>query len=106
MPRHRKAAARPLLRLAGLALLLLAYGTGRALLAIGTGHAGHEPPSAYLLAAIAFACASAGSALLIHGHHLFDPVPISRLWQTPAARHSSDAREDAQDPRRHLQDDP
>jgi hypothetical protein len=93
---HRKPVARLLLRVAGLALLLLAYAVAHRLLAIGAAHAGAEPPIAYLLAVIGFGCASAGAALLIHGHHLFDTVRVSRRWMIqpdayPADREHGDS---------------
>ncbi len=49
-------------------------------------------PLAYALAAVAFFAASAGLAMLLLGHHLFDQVEISGRWQSswsdPVARRS------------------
>ena len=89
---HRRPAAGPLLRMAGLILLLFTSVVVRQLLAIGE-HRGTEPPLVYLLAAIAFLCASAGVALLLHGQHLFDTVRVSRLWEPQV-----DARTDEEEP--------
>ena len=77
------------LRQLGVVLLLGAYAAGRHLTTIAaSGHPPHQPPTVYLFALIAFVCASAGGALLIHGHHLFDTVEISERWRRlpPAMR--------------------
>ena len=71
------------LRQLGVVLLLGAYAAGRHVMAIASGHPPYQPPSVYLFALIAFVCASAGGALLIHGHHLFDTVEISERWRRP-----------------------
>lgn len=38
---------------------------------------------AYGIAAIGFMAASAGSALTILGHHLFDEIEVSARWRGP-----------------------
>jgi hypothetical protein len=84
-----------LVRPAGAALLGVAYLVGSVLVGIGPAHAGHEPLGAYLLSIVLFFSASAGTAMLVNGHHLFDCVTVSRQWimQTPppSFRHHSDA---------------
>jgi hypothetical protein len=62
-------------------LLLAAHTAGKHLLAIGSGDHGNQPPIVYLLAMIAFVCGSAGCALLVHGHHLFDKIQVSERWR-------------------------
>ena len=77
MDRRRRTRIGILLRLAGLALLGLAVLAGRALSSspgqVLTAQGG-------LLALVAFAAASAGSALTIVGPGLLDPVPLSSRW--------------------------
>ena len=42
---------------------------------------------AFALATLGFICASAGSALLTIGHHIFDEVEVSERWRSrPAAK--------------------
>lgn len=67
------------LRAAGLLLCCLSYVAFVRLVALRT------PPQtadaiAYLLAAIGFMSASAGSAMLFLGNHLFDEVEVSARW--------------------------
>jgi hypothetical protein len=72
---------RLLLRLGGAALLYVAYETGMHLIAFGhAAHTGDQPAIAYLLALIAFCSFSLGGAFLVHGHHLFDKVRVSKHW--------------------------
>ena len=75
------------LRQLGVLLLLGAYTAGKHVLAMGGRHHGDQPPLVYLLALITFLCGSAGSALLVHGHHLFDKIEVSERWRKrpPAA---------------------
>jgi hypothetical protein len=75
------------LRQLGVLLLFVAYVVSKHLLAIGSANHGDQPPIVYFLAMIAFLCGSAGSALLVHGHHLFDKIQVSERWQrrAPAA---------------------
>jgi hypothetical protein len=73
-----------MLRAIGAGLLVLAWRTALYLVHIGQGLASHEPPLAYLLSLAAFCCASAGAALLCHGHHLFDRIAISERWTSRA----------------------
>jgi hypothetical protein len=69
------------LRPLGLVLLLAAYAAARHLIAIGYGPHGDAPPIVYVLALVAFLCASVGGALLVHGHHLLDRIEISERWK-------------------------
>ena len=69
------------LRPLGVVLLLAAYAAARHLIAIGYAPPGDAPPIVYILALVAFLCASAGGALLIHGHHLLDRIEISERWR-------------------------
>ena len=41
-------------------------------------------PLAFLLATIAFLCATAGSMLVVVGGHIYDPVRISARWRRAA----------------------
>ncbi len=83
---YRNSSARWVLRPTGAALLLIGWRTTLHLVAVGQRHARNEPPIVYLLALLVFACGSAGAALLVHGHHLFDRVQISERWIARAPR--------------------
>lgn len=73
------------LRGAGLLLCAIAYGAIVRLCAL-PAVAETTGALAYALAAIGFLGASAGSALAMLGHHLFDPVAVSARWrQRPRA---------------------
>ena len=79
---HRRPWAGPTIRIAGLAALGIAVEAARLLL-----HSAGVPPADqsamdYLLALIAFVLASAGSAMLFVGAHLFDEVEVSLRWRT------------------------
>jgi hypothetical protein len=74
---HRTRWADPLLRLAGACVLTIGVVVGLRLFGTPTRSPG---ASAYLLAFIAFAALSAGSAMLVLGTHLFDGVPLSPRW--------------------------
>jgi hypothetical protein len=67
----------------GAALLVVCYFIARHLITIGPRYAGHEPPTVYLLAMIAFMCGSMGAASLVQGRHLFDQVERSQRWHSP-----------------------
>lgn len=71
---------RLLLRLGGAVLLYVAYATWMHLIAFGHAHTGDEPAVVYLFALIAFCSFSIGAAFLVHGHHLFDKVRVSKHW--------------------------
>jgi hypothetical protein len=75
---HRTRWASPLLRLAGAALLTIAC-----LAAFALFTTPQHPPGTReaLFAALLFTTASAGSALLILGAHLFDSVEVSPAGQ-------------------------
>jgi hypothetical protein len=81
---------------AGVAVLGLAWISGRALEAIGFGHAGHEPASVYLLALVTFLLASSGTALATMGPRLFRKVVVADRWlpHVPAAFRERDRNED------------
>jgi len=68
------------LRFAGAVLVALAYGAGMHLVADARGRDPTTMPLAYLLALLAFGCASMGVAMLVHGRHLFDPVRVAERW--------------------------
>ena len=77
---HRTRRADVGLRLAGLLLCALAYAAIQRLVA--------SPPEArdprfiaFALAAIGFLSASAGSAMILFGKHLFDQVEVSARWR-------------------------
>ncbi len=79
---QRLPASRWGLRQLGALCLIGAYSATRHLVALAANHAGDPPPPrAYLLGLIAFVCGSAGCALLVHGHHLFDPVDVADRWK-------------------------
>lgn len=80
---HERPLAKILLRLAGAALLGLAWWFGSTLLRRYGGKLQH-PPLEYLLALVAFVCASAGSALTLMGHHLFDKIQVTARWARPS----------------------
>jgi hypothetical protein len=80
---HERASAKVLLRLAGVALLALAWAMAEALRrrALAGPVTGDAP--AYLLAALSFVGASAGAALVLMGGHLFDKIEIAARWGRP-----------------------
>jgi hypothetical protein len=73
------------LRLAGVVTLAVATGSGR-LLWLTTPHQSGPPHklSSYLLALVAFLCASMGAALLFSGRQLKQHIVVSDRWATPA----------------------
>ena len=75
---HRRKAAGPILRLIGAILLATAWMVGKYLFCAPT-----TAPDAIdgMLALILFTSASAGSALLVLGAHLFDAVARPSPWQ-------------------------
>lgn len=80
---HHKRPTDLALRLLGLALCTASWLSIRALLDLHAQSAvAPPPPAAYALAAIGFVGGSAGSALAVLGHHLFDRVEISERWRT------------------------
>ena len=81
---HERPLAKILLRLAGAALLGLAWWFGSTLLRRYGGKLQH-PPLEYLLALVTIFCGSAGSALAVTGHHLFDKVEIAARWGRSSA---------------------
>jgi hypothetical protein len=87
MIRPRKSLNGRAVRLAGLAVLALAFLAGRQLVAIGIGRSGHEPAIAYLLALLTFAGASVGAALATMGSGLIARVTVAERWlpHVPAA---------------------
>jgi hypothetical protein len=81
---HERPLVKLLLRLAGILLLGLAWWSGSTLLRRYGGKLEH-PPLEYLLALAAILCASAGSALTVTGHHLFDKAEIAARWGRSSA---------------------
>jgi hypothetical protein len=77
---RRLPASYHLLRPMGAVLLGIAYLIASDLIRIGPAYAGHEPLSVYALSVVLFLSASAGAAMLVHGHHLFDRVIVSKRW--------------------------
>lgn len=67
------------LRLFGLALLTPLWPEGRALAALAHGHPA-VTAGQFLLAALAFLCASGGMALLLMGPDLWKPVRLADRW--------------------------
>jgi hypothetical protein len=87
---------KPILRWAlrplGLLLLSGAYGVGHILVAISAAIPSEQPLIVYPLSLVAFAFASAGAALLLEGHHLFDRIRISERWVSHAPRAIAESR--------------
>ena len=90
---HERLPYRIALRLAGLALLGLAWWSAATLLHKYGGRIEH-PPLEYLLAAIALVCAITGSGLTAMGHHLFDKIEVAARWSRPSASLEAWRRED------------
>lgn len=69
------------LRLSGVCLCLIAYAALARLFA-GRPSSATEVAGAltYALATIGFLSASAGAALTVFGHHLFDEIEVSARW--------------------------
>jgi hypothetical protein len=80
---HEKAGANVLLRLAGVALLALAWAVGEALHRRALAGPVNGDVLAYLLAALTFVCATAGAALAVMGSHIFDQIEIAARWGRP-----------------------
>lgn len=77
---HRSRRADIVLRASGLLLCWVSYTAIARLITM------HIPPQkagvpAYGIAAVGFMAASAGSALTILGHHLFDEIEVSARWR-------------------------
>ncbi|KQU58810.1 hypothetical protein ASG67_16920 [Sphingomonas sp. Leaf339] len=77
---HRSRRADLGLRASGLLLCAIAY---TAVLRLSAMHISSQNAGAfaYAFAAICFLGASAGSALVMLGHHLFDEIEVSERWQ-------------------------
>lgn len=80
MRAYRNLMQGPTLRIAGATLTAAALPLGHHLRILTQGRGGHEPVAAYALALITFLCATAGAALLVHGRHIFDRIPVSQPW--------------------------
>lgn len=79
---HRSWRADIGLRILGLTLCAIAYQALAHLVGMRPPAAPHQSgPLAYLLAAIGFMSASAGTALALLGKHLFDQVEVSARWR-------------------------
>ncbi len=77
---HRSRRADIVLRASGLLLCWVSYTAISRLITM------HVPPQkagvlAYGIAAVGFMAASAGSALTLLGHHLFDEIEVSARWR-------------------------
>jgi len=85
-----------LLRPSGAGLLGVAYLIASYLFRIGPAYTGHEPFGVYVLSVILFFSASAGAAMLVHGHHLFDRIVVSKRWiaQAPPSLLREEANSD------------
>ena len=81
MPWYERKSVGLLLRLGGIALLVLAFLAARMLRMQAIAGSIEADATAWLLAAIAFLCGSAGAAFLFVGPHLFDPVKIAKRWR-------------------------
>lgn len=80
MARQDKRISALSLRLAGALLVAGACVAARRLVVLAQGVDPTRVPIAYLLALLAFGCASVGAALLVYGRHLLDPVPVADRW--------------------------
>lgn len=82
---HRSRRADIVLRATGLLLCWVSYSAISRLVAM------HLPPRnagvlVYGIAAVGFMAASAGSALILLGHHLFDEIEVSARWRSRSDR--------------------
>ncbi|HEX7819104.1 MAG TPA: hypothetical protein VF463_00650 [Sphingobium sp.] len=68
------------LRGAGLCLIASVVVEGRALFTLVHIHPADRAIGALLLGMLAFVSASAGTALIMLGRHLFDPITLSPRW--------------------------
>jgi hypothetical protein len=79
---HQKRAADIGLRSGGAALCSLSWLAFRTLFHLRLAPWPAAPgSSAFALAAIGFLCASAGAALLVLGHHMFDEIELGERWR-------------------------
>lgn len=81
MPGYERKPIGLLLRLGGLALLVLASLAARMLRTRATAGAIDYDATAWLLAATTFLCGSTGAAFLFNGLHLFAPVKLAKRWR-------------------------
>ncbi|MGI4731499.1 MAG: hypothetical protein ACRYFW_07105 [Janthinobacterium lividum] len=77
---HRHLAGSLAIRVAGIALVALAWVAGRALVAPALHPLFAAMPDV-VLATVAFVAASIGSAAAVMGGHLFDPIAVSSPWR-------------------------
>lgn len=81
------------LRAVGVAILGSAYVEGGWLCTLVHAHPrGDATPGEFLLAAILFASASAGTALAALGGRLWEPVQLSQRWQASLSDPFADRR--------------
>ena len=80
---HQKTGAAILLRVAGVAILALAWLAASALRSRAVAGAPDRDALAWLLACATFLCGSAGCGLAVLGPHIFDRVEVSRRWRRP-----------------------
>jgi hypothetical protein len=81
--RTRKRTRDVLVRATGVLCCTSSYLAVRALvhLRLATPAAAQPGAIAYALAAVAFLCASVGTALVVLGHHVFEEIEVSERWQ-------------------------
>jgi hypothetical protein len=80
MERRNPVATGWMIRLGGVATLLVACLSGHRLAEIGIGRSGHEPPIAYVLALITFIGGSIGVTLATFGRRLTAKVMVADRW--------------------------
>lgn len=80
---HRRRRGDLGLRALGLATCALSYGSFQHLMAMHVADPAHWSPGllAYVLTATGFLAASAGSAMVTLGTHLFDKIEVSERWR-------------------------
>jgi hypothetical protein len=83
MPWYEKNGASLALRLAGVALLGLAWFAASLLRSRALAGPVEGDPVAFLLAGATFVCGSGGALLGLLGRHIFDRVEVSRRWRHP-----------------------
>lgn len=83
MASHHRTGAAILLRVAGAAILVLAWLAASALRSRAMAGAPGRDALAWLLACATFLCGSVGSGLAMLGPHIFDRIEVSRRWRRP-----------------------
>jgi hypothetical protein len=86
---HRTLTGDLAIRAVGTLLLALCWLVISALMRAASGRIAHSAAMDYLLAAVGFLSASAGTASVILGRHLFDDIEVSPRWRrssSPSSR--------------------